>query len=103
MLNETTEIRGLRGEIGGAYVSEATVLWLRVMVALSAGDTVEQIRSSSAYDWNQKTSVEEEVPHVAAGLRNQKAALARGAVCGAVSAGRKRPGGRFGGDWFEFV
>jgi hypothetical protein len=41
VLNGTTEIRGSRGEISGAHVSEATALWLQTMVALSAGDTVE--------------------------------------------------------------
>ncbi len=41
VLNGTTEIRGSRGEISGANVSEATALWLQTMVPLSAGDTVE--------------------------------------------------------------
>jgi hypothetical protein len=41
VLNDTTEIRGSRGEISGDHVSEATALWLQTMVALSAGDTVE--------------------------------------------------------------
>ena len=41
VLNGSTEIRGSRGEISGAHVSEATALWLQTMVALSAGDTVE--------------------------------------------------------------
>ena len=27
------------GEIGGAYVSEATALWLQTMAALTAGET----------------------------------------------------------------
>jgi len=40
-LNGTTEIRGSRGEISGAHVSEATALWLQTMVSLTAGDTVE--------------------------------------------------------------
>ena len=41
VLNGTTEIRGSRGEISGAHVSEATALWLQTMVPLTAGDTVE--------------------------------------------------------------
>ncbi|MBC7286018.1 DUF2793 domain-containing protein, partial [Hoeflea sp.] len=41
VLNGTTEIRGSRGEISGAHVSEATALWLQTMVSLTAGDTVE--------------------------------------------------------------
>ncbi|MCR8724114.1 DUF2793 domain-containing protein [Frigidibacter sp. ROC022] len=41
VLNGTTEIRGSRGEISGAHVSEATALWLQTMVDLAAGDTVE--------------------------------------------------------------
>jgi len=41
VLNGTTEIRGSRGEISGAHVSEATALWLQTMVLLTAGDTVE--------------------------------------------------------------
>jgi hypothetical protein len=41
VLNSTTEIRGSRGEISGAHVSEATALWLQTMVSLTAGDTVE--------------------------------------------------------------
>ena len=41
VLNGTTEIRGSRGEISGAHVSEATALSLQTMVALTAGDTVE--------------------------------------------------------------
>jgi hypothetical protein len=40
-LNGTTEIRGSRGEVSGAHVSEATALWLQTMVSLTAGDTVE--------------------------------------------------------------
>lgn len=40
-LNGTTVIRGSRGEISGAHVSEANALWPRTMVALTAGDTVE--------------------------------------------------------------
>lgn len=41
VLNCTTEIRVSRGEISGAYVSEAAALWLQTMVALTTGDTVE--------------------------------------------------------------
>ncbi len=41
VLNGTTEIRGSRGEISGAHVSDATALWLQTMVQLTAGDTVE--------------------------------------------------------------
>ena len=41
VLNGTTEIRGSRGEISGAHVSEATAIWLQTMVPLTAGDTVE--------------------------------------------------------------
>lgn len=41
VLNGTTEIRGSRGEISGAHVSEATALWLQTVAALTAGDTVE--------------------------------------------------------------
>ena len=41
VLNGATEIRGSYGEISGAHVSEATALWLRTMVPLAAGDTVE--------------------------------------------------------------
>jgi hypothetical protein len=41
VLNGTTEIRGSRGEISGAHVSEATALWLQTMASLTAGDTVE--------------------------------------------------------------
>ena len=41
VLNGATEIRGSRGEISGAHVSEATALWLQTMVSLTAGDTVE--------------------------------------------------------------
>ena len=41
VLNGTTEIRGSRGEISGAHVSEATALWLQTMAPLTAGDTVE--------------------------------------------------------------
>lgn len=40
-LNGTTEIRGTRGEISGAHVSEATALWLQTMASLTADDTVE--------------------------------------------------------------
>ena len=41
VLNGSTEMRGSRGEISGAHVSEATALWLQTMVPLTAGDTVE--------------------------------------------------------------
>ncbi|MFC3119386.1 hypothetical protein ACFOHS_18930 [Jhaorihella thermophila] len=40
VLNGSTEIRGSRGEISGAHVSEATALWLQTMMPLTAGDTV---------------------------------------------------------------
>ncbi|SNT76777.1 hypothetical protein [Paracoccus seriniphilus] len=50
VLNGTTEIRGSRGEISGAHVSEATALWLQTMLALAAGDTVELQRYFRAAD-----------------------------------------------------
>ncbi|MEL7282574.1 MAG: hypothetical protein AAGK79_19640 [Pseudomonadota bacterium] len=41
-LNGATEIIGSFGEISGAHVSEATALWLKSMVSLTAGDTIER-------------------------------------------------------------
>ena len=41
VLNGTTEIRGSRGEVSGAHVSDATALWQQTMAPLTAGDTVE--------------------------------------------------------------
>ena len=41
VLNGTTEIRSLMGEISATHVSLATALWLQTMVPLTAGDTVE--------------------------------------------------------------
>lgn len=41
VLNGTTGIRGSRGEITGAHVSEATALWLQTMTTLTVGDSVE--------------------------------------------------------------
>ena len=41
VLNGITEIRGSRGGVSGARVSEATALWLQTMVPLAQGDTVE--------------------------------------------------------------
>lgn len=41
VLNGTTEIRGSLGEISATHVSLATAIWLRTMVPLTAGDTVE--------------------------------------------------------------
>jgi len=41
VLNGTTEIRGLMGEISGGHLTLATALWLQTMVPLMAGDTVE--------------------------------------------------------------
>ena len=58
-LNGTTEIRGLRGEISGAHVSEATALWLQAMVAHTAGDTVElqgNFRAADGYFAADRTS-----------------------------------------------
>jgi hypothetical protein len=59
VLNGTTEIRGSRGEISGAHVSEATALWLQTMVALTAGDTVElqgNFRAADGYFAANQTS-----------------------------------------------
>jgi hypothetical protein len=59
VLNGTTEIRGSRGEISGAHVSEATALWLQTMVALTAGDTVElqgNFRAADGYFAADQTS-----------------------------------------------
>ena len=50
VLNGTTENRGSFGEVIGEHVSEATALWLRTMVALVAGDTVELKRNFRAAD-----------------------------------------------------
>jgi hypothetical protein len=58
-LNGTTEIRGSRGEISGAHVSEATALWLQTMVPLTAGDTVElqgNFRAADGYFAADQTS-----------------------------------------------
>ena len=41
VLNGTTEIRGSFGEVSATHVSLATALWLKTMVPLNAGDTVE--------------------------------------------------------------
>ena len=41
VLNGITEIRGSRGGVSGARVSEATALWLQTMAPLAQGDTVE--------------------------------------------------------------
>ena len=59
VLNGTTEIRGSRGQISGAHVSEATALWLQTMVALTAGDTVElqgNFRAADGYFAADQTS-----------------------------------------------
>ena len=59
VLNGTTEIRGSRGEISGAHVSEATALWLQTMVLLTAGDTVElqgNFRAADGYFAADQTS-----------------------------------------------
>ena len=59
VLNGTTEIRGSRGEISGAHVSEATALWLQTMVPLAAGDTVElqgNFRAADGYFAADQTS-----------------------------------------------
>ena len=59
VLNGTIEIRGSRGEISGAHVSEATALWLQTMVALTAGDTVElqgNFRAADGYVAADQTS-----------------------------------------------
>jgi hypothetical protein len=58
-LNGTTEIRGSRGEISGAHVSEATALWLQTMASLTAGDTVElqgNFRAADGYFAADQTS-----------------------------------------------
>jgi hypothetical protein len=52
VLNGTNEIRGSRGEISGAHVSEATALWLQTMVPLAAGETVELQGNLRAADGN---------------------------------------------------
>lgn len=60
VLNGTTEIRGSRGEISGAHVSEATALWLHTMVALTAGDTVDlqgNFRAADGYFAANQTSL----------------------------------------------
>lgn len=41
MRNGGTGIRGSRGEISGAYVSEGATLRLQTMTPLAQGDTVE--------------------------------------------------------------
>ncbi len=41
VLNGSSEMRGSRGEISGAHVSEATALWLQTTAVLAQGDTVE--------------------------------------------------------------
>ena len=59
VLNGTTEIRGSRGEISGAHVSEATALWLQTMVSLTAGDTVDlqsNFRAADGYCVADQTS-----------------------------------------------
>ncbi|SDG08093.1 hypothetical protein SAMN04489759_104334 [Sulfitobacter delicatus] len=59
VLNGTTEIRGSRGEISGAHVSEATALWLQTMVSLTADDTVElqgNFRAADGYFAADRTS-----------------------------------------------
>ncbi|MEE4207692.1 MAG: hypothetical protein V2I43_00305 [Parvularcula sp.] len=59
VLNGTTEIRGSRGEISGAHVSEATALWLQTMVSLTVGDTVElqgKFRAADGYFVADQTS-----------------------------------------------
>ena len=60
VLNGTTEIRGSRGEICGAHVSEATALWLQTMLSLTAGDTVElqgNFRAQDGYFAAESTSL----------------------------------------------
>ena len=52
-------IRGSRGEISAAHVSEATALWLQAMVSLTAGDTVElqgNFRAADGYFAADQTS-----------------------------------------------
>ncbi len=59
VLNAATEIRGSRGEISGAHVSEATALWLQTIVSLTAGDTVElhgNFRAADGYFAADQTS-----------------------------------------------
>jgi hypothetical protein len=59
VLNGATEIRGSRGEISGAHVSEATALWLQTMVSLTAGDIVElqgNFRAADGYFAADQTS-----------------------------------------------
>jgi len=41
VLNGTTEIRSLMGEISATHATLATAIWLQTMVPLVAGDTVE--------------------------------------------------------------
>ena len=50
VLIDVAEIRGSKGEIRGAYVSEATALCLQTMAALGAGDMVEPQGSYCAVD-----------------------------------------------------
>ncbi|MGC9371182.1 MAG: DUF2793 domain-containing protein [Paracoccaceae bacterium] len=59
VLNGTTGIRGSRGEVSGAHVSEATTLWLQTMVSLTGGDTVElqgNFRAADGYFAADQTS-----------------------------------------------